>query len=183
MYCTSCGAQMSDEAKFCTNCGAALKAASAIESEPEAESLPTTTDDIFASYQPPVAPEPELEPYASPVAPAASQPTYVQPSYTQPTYAQPAYTQPTYQGAAATALYPMTDTDRTLRLISFIFCIVCLIACCWAVIPLAWMIPMTVRAWGIYKGTKPNTVGFDVCMLIFFSLVSGILLLCSNKDR
>lgn len=183
MYCTSCGAQMSDDAKFCTNCGAALQAAIPAESEPEVVGQPTSTDDIFASYQPPVAPEPELEPYASPVAPATSQPTYVQPSYTQPTYTQPTYTQPTYQEAAAGALYPMTDTDRTLRLISFIFCIVCLIACCWAVIPLAWMIPMTVRAWGIYKGTKPNTVGFDVCMLIFFSLVSGILLLCSNKDR
>ncbi|MGN0261904.1 MAG: zinc-ribbon domain-containing protein [Eggerthellaceae bacterium] len=180
MYCTSCGAQMSDDAKFCTSCGAALRADVPAEPQPEAVSQPTSTDDIFASYQPPVAPEPELEPYASP---AASQPAYVQPTYAQPTYSQPTYVQPTYQEATAGALYPMTDTDRTLRLISFIFCIVCLIACGWAIIPLAWMIPMSVRAWGIYKGTKPNTVGFDICMLIFFSLVSGILLLCSHKDN
>ena len=177
MYCTSCGAQMADQAKFCTNCGAALRAADAVEPEPEAVVQPTTTDDIFASYQPPVAPEPQLDSFGVDPVPVAAQPEYSQPAYVQPTY-----TQPTYQEATPAALYPMTDTDRTLRLIAFIFCIVCLIACCWAVIPLAWMIPMTVRSWGIYKGTKPNTVGFDVCMLIFFSLVSGILLLCSNKD-
>ena len=44
------------------------------------------------------------------------------------------------------------------------------------------MIPMTVRAWGIYKGTNPNTTAFGVCTLIFLSLVSGILLLVSKKD-
>ncbi len=44
------------------------------------------------------------------------------------------------------------------------------------------MIPMTVHSYGIYKGTKPNTVGFDVCTLIFIGLISGILLLCSKKE-
>ena len=51
-----------------------------------------------------------------------------------------------------------------------------------AVIPLAWLIPMTVHSWGIYKGTKPNTVCFGVCTLIFANLIGGILLLVSNKD-
>ena len=73
--------------------------------------------------------------------------------------------------------------DKTLRLINFIFCIISLVATCWAVIPLAWMIPMTVHSWGIYKGTKPNTTGFGVCTLIFVTLVGGILLLCSKKDK
>ena len=52
-----------------------------------------------------------------------------------------------------------------------------------AIIPLAWMIPMTVHSWGIYKGTKDNTVCFGVCTLLFVSLVGGILLLCSKKER
>jgi ABC-type methionine transport system permease subunit len=81
------------------------------------------------------------------------------------------------------ALYPMTDTDRTLRLVAFIFCILSLLGSCWLIIPLAWMIPMSVISWGIYKGTKANTVAFGVCTLIFCSLVAGILLLCSHKDR
>lgn len=89
-----------------------------------------------------------------------------------------AYAQPVAGG-----IYPMSETDRTLRLIAFILNLVFLIAVCWAIIPLAWMIPMCVRSWGIYKGTKPNTVAFGVCTLIFLSLVAGILLLVSRKDR
>lgn len=106
-----------------------------------------------------------------------------QASYEQP---QPAYQQVYAQPvapAAPAALYPMTDTDRNLRLVAFIFCILSLVGSCWLIIPLAWMIPMSVISWGIYKGTKANTVAFDVCTLIFCSLVAGILLLCSNKDR
>lgn len=79
--------------------------------------------------------------------------------------------------------YPMNETDRTLRLIAFIFNIISLISVCWAIIPLAWMIPMCVISWGIYKGTKANTTAFGVCTLIFVSLIGGILLLCSTKDR
>ena len=118
--------------------------------------------------------------------PYQAQQTYQQPY--QATYEQP---QPAYQQvyaqpvapAAPTALYPMTDTDRNLRLVAFIFCILSLVGSCWLIIPLAWMIPMSVISWGIYKGTKANTVAFGVCTLIFCSLVAGILLLCSNKDR
>lgn len=79
-------------------------------------------------------------------------------------------------------LYPMTETDRTLRLIAFIWNVLCTVGCGILIIPLAWMIPMTVHSYGIYKGTKANTVGFDVCTLIFIGLISGILLLCSKKD-
>lgn len=108
----------------------------------------------------------------------AQQQPYQQP---QPAYQQ-VYAQPVAPAAPA-ALYPMTDTDRNLRLVAFIFCILSLVGSCWLIIPLAWMIPMSVISWGIYKGTKANTVAFDVCTLIFCSLVAGILLLCSNKDR
>ena len=76
----------------------------------------------------------------------------------------------------------MTKQDETLRLINFILCILSCIAICWAVIPLAWAIPMTVHSWGIYKGTKPNTTAFGVCTLIFVDIIGGILLLISNKD-
>lgn len=115
----------------------------------------------------------QQQPYQQPY-----QATYEQP---QPAYRQ-VYAQPVAP-AAPTTLYPMTDTDRNLRLVAFIFCILSLVGSCWLIIPLAWMIPMSVISWGIYKGTKANTVAFGVCTLIFCSLVAGILLLCSNKDR
>lgn len=115
--------------------------------------------------------------------------TYV-PGYQQPGqpygYQPPAYQQ-AYQNPVAPPqplqLYPMTDADRNLRLVAFIFNILSLLLSSVAIIPLAWMIPMCVISWGIYKGTKANTVAFDVCTLIFVSVVGGILLLCSRKDR
>ena len=128
-----------------------------------------TAQQAYDPYQPQAQQQPYQQPY---------QATYEQP---QPAYQQ-VYAQPVAP-AAPTALYPMTDTDRNLRLVAFIFCILSLVGSCWLIIPLAWMIPMSVISWGIYKGTKANTVAFGVCTLIFCSLVAGILLLCSNKDR
>lgn len=78
--------------------------------------------------------------------------------------------------------YAMSSQDSTLRLVAFIFCVLSLASSCWLIIPLAWMIPMTVVSWGIYKGTRPNTTAFGVCTLLFVSLVAGILLLVSRKD-
>lgn len=77
----------------------------------------------------------------------------------------------------------MTESDRTLRLVNFILCVVSTVVCGIAIIPLAWMIPMTVISWGIYKGKKRNTVAFGICTLIFVNLVGGILLLVSHKDE
>lgn len=80
--------------------------------------------------------------------------------------------------------YPqMSSQDRTLRLVAFIFCAISLAGWCWFIIPLAWMIPMTVRTWNIYKGTRPNTVAFGVCSILFTNLVTGVLLLVSKKDE
>lgn len=78
--------------------------------------------------------------------------------------------------------YGMDSQDSTLRLIAFVFCVISTVTAGWMLIPLAWMVPMTVCAWGIYKGRRPNTTAFGVCTLIFVSLVGGILLLVSKKD-
>ena len=75
------------------------------------------------------------------------------------------------------------NNDKTLRLIAYIFSLITTIAFGWMIIPLAWMIPMTIISYGIYKGTKKNTVAFAVCMLLFVNLVSGILLLVADKDQ
>ncbi|PJM73582.1 hypothetical protein CS006_03990 [Bifidobacterium primatium] len=77
----------------------------------------------------------------------------------------------------------MTDSDRTLRMVAFILNIISIAATFWLIIPMAWMIPMTIRSWGIYKGTKPNTMAFGICTLLFCSLIGGILLLVSTKNE
>lgn len=106
-------------------------------------------------------------------------------AYAQPEnpYGNPAYAQP----GSTPVYYPQAQvidngSDQALRLAAFVLCIICTVSVCWLIIPLAWMIPMTVHSWGIYKGTKNNTVGFGVCTLLFVSLIGGILLLVSKKD-
>ena len=87
------------------------------------------------------------DPYQGQQSYQAQQP--YQASYEQPQVAyQQVYAQPVAPVAPA-ALYPMTDTDRTLRLVAFIFVILSLVGSCWLIIPLAWMIPMAVISWGI----------------------------------
>lgn len=136
-------------------------------------------------YQPPQQPQqPQQMPYQPPQQPQqapyqAQQGYQTQQAYQQSPQQPYGYAQP----AATNGVYYVSDQDKTLRLIAFIFNIISLVLACWLIIPLAWMIPMCVISWGIYKGTKANTVAFGVCTLIFMSLVGGILLLISKKDR
>ena len=51
------------------------------------------------------------------------------------------------------------------------FTIISMVALGWTLLPLAWMIPMTVMSWGIYKGTRANTVAFGVCNLLFMNAI------------
>lgn len=110
-------------------------------------------------------------------AQAAAQQSYQQTPYQDPS-AQPTYAQTQYTQTQA-----VNSTDQTLRLIAFILCILSAVSVCWAIIPLAWMIPMTVHCWKLYKGEKVNTVAFGVCTLLFVNIISGILLLVSTKEE
>lgn len=127
-------------------------------------------------------PQPQPQPQPAPQPQAAPQP---QQPYNQAQYgAQPQYGQvPGQQPMGYAPQAPANSTDDTLRLIAFILCIISTVALCWAIIPLAWMIPMTVHCWGIYKRRKENTTAFGVCTLIFVNLIGGILLLVSTRDR
>ncbi len=69
-----------------------------------------------------------------------------------------------------------------MKLAAFILNLISTLSAAFLIIPLAWMIPMTVRSYHIYKGTKQNTVAFGVCDLLFCDLISGILLLCDLED-
>ena len=84
----------------------------------------------------------------------------------QPTPAAPVTSDTSYQVFDSEQIYPMTSQDRVLRLIAFILNIISCVGWAWLIIPLAWMIPMTVISWGIYKGTRANTVAFGVCTLM-----------------
>ena len=51
----------------------------------------------------------------------------------------------------------------------------------WTLIPLAWLIPMTIKNSNREKGGEKLSTGFKVCILIFGSMVAGILLLCDEE--
>lgn len=116
----------------------------------------------------------------------SSDPSYNQaynnnPSVNQGYNASPSYNQAYYyQQPVQTAV---NDNEQTMKLIAFILCIISTVTIGWAIIPLAWMIPMTVRCWGIYQGTKPNTTAFAVCTLIFVTVIGGILLLVCKREK
>lgn len=67
----------------------------------------------------------------------------------------------------------MTNSNRNLRLAAFILNIISMVALGWTLLPLAWMIPMTVMSWGIYKGARANTVAFGVCNLLFVNTMGA----------
>ena len=202
-YCTQCGSACEDSVKFCQECGAqfAEVATTATEATPVASQVAPTETGAASSTVTAATPA-SSQTTATAASSATCQPAQVvqaQPSqqswqYQQPgqpinpqqpgqVYATPYNNNtpaPAYQGSAR---YPMTETDKTLRLIAFIVNIITTVLVCWLIFPLAWMIPMTVVSWGIYKGKRKNTVAFGVCTLLFLDPISGILLLCSTKDE
>lgn len=136
---------------------------------------------------------PQQQPAQPQMPQSQSQPQQAQPQQAPQGYSQQpqGYAQPQGYGQQAPQqpgqMYAQAQnpesTDDTLRLIAFILAIISTVSVCWAIIPLAWMIPMTVHCWGIYKRTKPNTTAFGVCTLIFLNLIGGILLLVSTRER
>ena len=72
--------------------------------------------------------------------------------------------------------------DDGLRNIALIFCIIDCVLVGWCLIPLAWMIPMTVSLNSKIKNKEPISVGFKVCILLFLSLIAGIILLAGDDN-
>lgn len=50
-------------------------------------------------------------------------------------------------------------------------------------VPLAWVIPMTVVIFRKLRDNKRIGMGLKVCTLIFVNIISGILLLCMNDNN
>lgn len=72
---------------------------------------------------------------------------------------------------------------NALQLISFIFMILSCVSCGFFLIPLCWMIPMTVIYYKSVKEGKPISVAFKVCTLLFVNLLSGILMLVDEETK
>lgn len=175
MFCKNCGFEMASGTSFCTRCGTPVEAPAASENQ----------DVSVAASQPSVQVPPAggyaQQNYQAPQAAPQQVPQQV--PYSVNVYTAGSGAGNANGGVAPGATYPVSDKDQTLRLIAFILAVISTVCGALAIIPLAWMIPMTVHVWGIYKGKKPNTTAFGVCTLIFLNIVGGILLLVSEKDN
>lgn len=67
-----------------------------------------------------------------------------------------------------------------MKLAAFIFCLLGTITVGWLLIPLLWCVPMTIMVYKAYKGELELSTSFNICVLLFVSLIAGILLLCDN---
>ena len=74
------------------------------------------------------------------------------------------------------------DQKATLGLIAKIFMIIGCVVTGFALIPLAWTIPMTIHACNKIDNKEPLGIGFKVCALLFVSAIAGILMLCMDND-
>ncbi|MDR1711935.1 MAG: hypothetical protein LBR58_08830 [Propionibacteriaceae bacterium] len=141
-------------------------------------------------FDPPGYQQPAFEAYPQQPAAYPEQPyqQYGQAQYGQQYPQQPA-AQPAYVVYQApgyyVAPYPQTAAGNGLVLGAFITNIVTmslLLFTIIGVIAYAWMIPMTMMTYNIYKGRRPNTTALGICSLLFCNTISGILLLCAPKQ-
>ena len=74
------------------------------------------------------------------------------------------------------------NTNNTLATVVKVFLIIGCVATGWAIIPLAWCIPITVSIWKKLGAGQPIGTGMKVCTLLFVSLIAGICLLCMKDS-
>ena len=72
--------------------------------------------------------------------------------------------------------------DDSLMTVALVFCIISCVIAGWAIIPLCWMIPMTVSLNNKIKNKEPISVAFKVCTLLFLSFIAGIILLIGDDN-
>ena len=68
----------------------------------------------------------------------------------------------------------------TIKVIAEVFMILGCISSGWALIPLCWTVPMTVKYMRSVKEGADVSTGFKVCSLIFVNLIAGVLMLVSD---
>ena len=74
-----------------------------------------------------------------------------------------------------------SGNGETLRTVAKVFMIISCVVSAFAIIPLAWCIPMTVVYSNKVKNKEKAGMGFKICTLLFVNVVSGILMLCDEE--
>ena len=81
---------------------------------------------------------------------------------------------------AAQATTTPKKRDESLLNVAFIFCVIACVFWGFGLIPLIWMVPLTVMLYNKIKNKEPIDIAFKVVVLIFVSLIGGILLIVGD---
>ncbi len=73
-----------------------------------------------------------------------------------------------------------SENKKMLRTVALVFMIISTVVFGFALIPLAWMIPMCIYVNNKMKDGSEIGIGFKVCVLLFCSTIGGILLLVDD---
>lgn len=76
--------------------------------------------------------------------------------------------------------YTVSRKDETSETIIKVFLIIGCLSLGWALLPLAWCIPLTVSIFGKMKRNESIGTGMKICTLLFVSRIAGIWLLCMD---
>ena len=76
-----------------------------------------------------------------------------------------------------------SSNEDTLGLVAKILMIVSTVLTGLYIIPLAWMLPMTLSLSNKLNNKEPISVGFKICILLFGNTIAGILLLCRKDEN
>ena len=77
--------------------------------------------------------------------------------------------------------YSTSSEHETLREVAKIFMIIFTVLAGFAILPLCWMIPMTVHYSHCVRDGRKAGLTFAVCTLLFCSFISGILILVDEN--
>lgn len=67
--------------------------------------------------------------------------------------------------------------EDTVATLTKVFLILGCISIGWALIPLAWCLPLTISVFHSFRDRRPVSTGTKVCVLLFVNMIAGILLL------
>ena len=76
-----------------------------------------------------------------------------------------------------------SEAQTGLDLAVKIFMVLSCVAFGFAIIPLIWMVPMTIHAFHKADNNEEYGIGFSICSLIFVDLVAGILMIIRDTYK
>ena len=170
--CPNCGAPIADNNSFCGNCGTKVEVSENV-----------TFRDPIKGFNPNQAQGTVPLMQADNTQPLRTnnvqQMQYQDPAQMQYQQGVPAFTpQQMYQQPYNTAPHPQQGLITGIK----VFMILACIFSAFLIVPLFWMIPMTVVSWKKMDQRQPLGLAFKICTLLFVGIIPGIMMLALNDD-